>query len=57
MQTAAATEPYEKLVRLQAERRASSVELRVHYEVSRKNGCATYRIITVDEVDSSTVTH
>lgn len=45
------SEPTEKLIRLRTTRRESVVDLRVHYEVSRENGCDTYRIIAVDETD------
>ena len=41
----------EKLIRLRANRRGCPVDLRIHYEISREDGCDTYRIITVDEVD------
>ena len=39
----------EKLIRLRAPRGGAIVDLLVHYEVHRENGCDTYRIITVDE--------
>jgi hypothetical protein len=42
-------EPFEKLIRLRAPRRERTVELRVHYEISRDAGCDIYRIITIDE--------
>ena len=51
MQRAAVDEPREKLIRLRTSRRGAPVDLCVHYEVSFQNGCDTYRIITVDEVD------
>jgi hypothetical protein len=51
MQKPAITEPREKLIRLRANRRGVTVDLRVHYEVSREDGRDTYRIITVDEVN------
>jgi len=51
MQKPAVTEAREKLIRLRANRRGITVDLRVHYEVSREDGCDTYRIITVDQVD------
>jgi hypothetical protein len=41
----------EKLIRLRANRRGQAIDLRVHYEVSRVDGCDTYRIIAVDEID------
>jgi len=41
----------EKLIRVRAHRRGFPVDLRVHYEVIREDGCDTYRIITIDEVD------
>jgi hypothetical protein len=50
MQRTAVAEAQEKLIRLRANRRGLLVELRVHYEVSRENGCDTYQIITVDEI-------
>ena len=50
MQKPAVTEAQEKLIRLRANRRGARVELRVHYEVRRENGCDTYRVITVEEV-------
>jgi hypothetical protein len=43
-------ETHEKLIRLRANRRDTTVDLRVHYEISRENGCDTYRIITIDEI-------
>ena len=51
MQEPVVKETREKLIRLRANRRGTTVDLRVHYEVSRKAGCDTYRIITVDEVN------
>lgn len=45
-----APETEERLIRLRASRRIRTVELRVHYEVRRENGCDFYRIITIDEV-------
>jgi hypothetical protein len=56
MQKPAVSEAREKLIRLRANRRGITVDLRVHYEVSREDGCDTYRIITVDEVNSRTIT-
>jgi hypothetical protein len=50
MQRPAVADATEKLIRLRANRRGAPIELRVHYEVSRENGCDTYRIITVDKV-------
>ena len=44
-----AVEAVEKLVRLRATRRGATVDLLVHYEVSREHSCITYRIIMVDE--------
>jgi hypothetical protein len=49
MKTPAAVQTNEKLIRLRANRRGTVVDLRVHYEIVRRNGCDTYRIITVDE--------
>jgi hypothetical protein len=51
MQKPVVTEAQEKLIRLRANRRGTTVDLRVHYEISRENGCDTFRIITVDEVN------
>ena len=51
MQKPAVTETWEKLIRLRANRRGTPVDLRVHYEVSRRNGCDTYRIITIEKVN------
>lgn len=51
MQRPVTADSHEKLLRLRANRRGNPVDLRVHYEISRENGCDTYRIITVDEVD------
>lgn len=51
MQEPAVNEPRQKLIRLRADRRGVSLDLRVHYEVSQENGCQTYRIITVEEVN------
>jgi hypothetical protein len=45
------SENFERLIRLRAVRRGSPVDLRVHYEVSRENGCDTYRIVQIDEPD------
>lgn len=56
MQKPAVTEACEKLIRLRANRRGTPVDLRVHYEVSRENGCDTYRIITIIEVGEGTIT-
>jgi hypothetical protein len=50
MQKPAVSETREKLIRLRANRRGITIDLRVHYEVRRQDGCDTYRIITVDEV-------
>jgi hypothetical protein len=49
MKTPVADQAHEKLIRLRATRRGTVVDLRVHYEIRRENGCDTYRIITVDE--------
>jgi len=49
MKTKALDESREKLIRLRANRRGTVVDLRVHYEIRRENGCDTYRIITVDQ--------
>ena len=57
MQGPVVIEPHEKLIRLRADRRGTIVDLRVHYEVSRQRGCDTYRIITIDEVNQSTITN
>jgi hypothetical protein len=51
MQKPDVTEAREKLIRLRANRRGTTVDLRVHYEISREHGCDTFRIITVDEVN------
>jgi hypothetical protein len=51
MQKPVVQEAREKLIRIRANRRGVSVDLRVHYEVSRQKGCDTYQIITVDEID------
>jgi len=48
---ATTTDAHEKLIRLQTTRRDSRVDLRVHYAVTRENGCNTYQIISIDEVD------
>jgi hypothetical protein len=50
MQKPAVAEPREKLIRVRTNRRGCPVFLRVHYEISRADGCDTYRIITIDEV-------
>lgn len=42
-------EAVEKLTRVRAPRRDAIVDLLVHYEVHREDGCAIYRILTVDE--------
>jgi hypothetical protein len=44
-------EPEEKLIRLLAPRRERQIELRVHYEITRRNGCSVYKIITIDEIN------
>lgn len=46
-----ASESFERLIRLRANRRGSPVDLRVHYEVRRENGCDTYTIMQIDEPD------
>lgn len=51
MQRPFVEETHEKLIRVAAQRRGAAVNLRVHYEVSRENGCDVYRIITIDELD------
>jgi hypothetical protein len=51
MQRAIAAEAEEKLIRVCAARRGTIVDLRVHYEINRGNGCDMYRIITIDEVE------
>jgi hypothetical protein len=51
MQKPVVQEAREKLIRLQANRRGTTVDLRVHYEVKRQKGCDTYQIITVDKVN------
>jgi len=51
MQKPAVQEAREKLIRLRANRRGITINLRVHYEVKREKGCDTYQIITVDEVN------
>jgi hypothetical protein len=51
MQRPAVNEPCEKLIRLRISRRGCPVDLRVHYEISRENGCDIYRVITVDELE------
>ena len=56
MQKPVVQEAREKVIRLRANRRGTTVDLRVHYEVKREEGCDTYRIITVDEVNSGTIT-
>jgi hypothetical protein len=50
MQGTVVTEAREKLIRLRANRRGIPVDLRVHYEVISEDGCDTYRIITIDEI-------
>jgi hypothetical protein len=49
MKKADLIETCEKLIRLRANRRGAPVDLRVHYEVTRAQGCDTYRIITIEE--------
>jgi hypothetical protein len=49
MKTPVSNESRGKLIRLRANRRGAVVDLRVHYEISRENGCDTFRIISVDE--------
>ena len=58
--TPAATEEAgieERLIRLLTPRRGRVVEFSVHYQVTRRNGCSLYRIITVDEVNESCIPH
>jgi hypothetical protein len=44
-------EPAESLIRVRASRRGTPLDLRVHYEVTRRGGCDTYRILAIDEID------
>ena len=41
----------EKLIRVQTTRRGVPVELRVHYEIVRQNGCASFRVFLIEDVD------
>lgn len=41
----------ESLIRVRATRRGSPIDLCVHYEVTRQNGCDTYMILSIDEVE------
>jgi len=41
--------PREKLIRVPVRRRGVPVELRVHYEITRVDGCDSYRILNIEE--------
>ena len=46
----------ERLIRVPVRRRGVPVELRVHYEVTRTNGCDSFRILNIDEPEKGTST-
>ncbi len=41
----------EKLIRVHTTRRGVPVELRVHYEIVRQDGCASFRVFLIEDVD------
>lgn len=41
----------ERLIRVRTTRRGKAVELRVHYETVRENGCDTIRVFLIEDVD------
>ena len=49
-------ETRERLIRVRTTRRGESVELRVHYEVSSTNGCDTYHLFNIEEMENRTGT-
>lgn len=52
----ALSSPTEKLIRVPVRRNGVPVELRVHYEVTRAQGCDSYRVLSVEEADYGTST-
>jgi hypothetical protein len=44
-----AAERLEKLIRVNASRRETPVELQVRYSVSWENGCDTYQILDIED--------
>jgi hypothetical protein len=44
----------ERLLRVRVSRRGKPVELRVHYDRGFVNGCDTFRLFSVEELDEST---
>jgi hypothetical protein len=48
------TDSCEKLIRVRTRRRGTPVELRVQYEITRVGGCDAYRIVSVEDMGSST---
>jgi hypothetical protein len=50
------SETFERLIRVLAVRRGKPVELRIHYEKASSNGCATYRLFEIEDINTSTST-
>jgi hypothetical protein len=44
-------ETVERLIRVQAVRRGAPVEILVHYEINRVNGCDTYSLFSLEDAD------
>ena len=42
-------ETQERLIRVRTIRRGAPVELTVHYEIDRVDGCDTYRLLSLEE--------
>ena len=55
--SAAASAVSERLIRVRTSRRGSPVELLVQYEITRFNGCDSFRIQRVNEMNGSTGTN
>jgi hypothetical protein len=53
----ALAESIEHLLRVRVSRRGKPVELCVHYERRIVNGCYTFRLFSVEELDESTSTN
>ena len=55
--SAAASSVSERLIRVRTSRRGSPVELLVQYEITRSNGCDSFRIQRVSEMNGGTGTN
>lgn len=44
-------ETTERLIRVRTTRRGTLRELRVHYEITRTDGCDTIRLFTIEDAD------